>query len=323
MSPTGMDQIWSNWDAKIEDVRSLAQNSRRFYSHLLDKGQALVSAVVEEIISDVSSTLGMQEGRPAFHPQTTTCWDLFEFCFCEFALFAYILRTSSYIIKFLAWYMLEISCSEVCGQSYHYSALCDLRTPSSSSYRWQSEQSCWALWSSYRVACDLLCVWALGFLLGQKLFVEEDPGVAIVWLLCDSLGWECTTNSDEHLVPCRFWSLELVLLRSPRSSCCWTMIWSLLLHDMSLLSLIHLRSFRANMIIPLSVHCPHCLQPIPGNFLWHRILLLQLRSRSRQATQFAHEITLHGGFEKISRLPTFDSLQVPSLPSSFPCQWSC
>ena len=30
----------------------------RFYSHLLDKGQSLVSAVVEEIISDVSSTLG-------------------------------------------------------------------------------------------------------------------------------------------------------------------------------------------------------------------------------------------------------------------------
>ena len=32
--------------------------SDRFYSHLLDKGQSLVSAVVEEIISDVSSTLG-------------------------------------------------------------------------------------------------------------------------------------------------------------------------------------------------------------------------------------------------------------------------
>lgn len=68
---------------------------------------------------------------------------------------------------------------------------------------------------------------------------------------------------------------------------------------------------------------PSLSAAVPGNFLWHRILLLQLRSRSRQATQFAHEITMHGGFEKISRLPTFDSLQVPSLPSSFPCQWSC
>jgi hypothetical protein len=68
---------------------------------------------------------------------------------------------------------------------------------------------------------------------------------------------------------------------------------------------------------------PSLSAAVPGNFLWHRILLLQLRSQSRQATQFAHEITMHGGFEKISRLPTFDSLQVPSLPSSFPCQWSC
>ena len=44
------------------------------------------------------------------------------------------------------------------------------------------------------------------------------------------------------------------------------MIWSLLLHDMSLLSLIHLRSFRVHMIMPLSVHCPHCLQPSQAIF---------------------------------------------------------
>ena len=197
-------------------MRSWWCQNRRFYSHLLDKGQALVSAVVEEIISDVSSLLRLQEGRSACRPQTATCWDLFEFSYSDLSIIwlVHFACKTSYRINFLAWYAGDLVFWGV------WSVL------SSFCFMWSSDffilfllVAKWAILFLGSSIDNLIawpvifcaCSWALGFsevrsYLWKKTLVSLLYGFFATASVVESAPWQTLTNILFH-VGSGHWSL--------------------------------------------------------------------------------------------------------------------